>query len=243
MARTILDRPWRWENSSTIYKKKPNLVAEGSFFAEKDFPWPCQLIKIFKPRGFQSFVLDPLKTSKALKSYLAASHLVKHDLLTPIPLAAFEHRKLGLTWKNAFICESIPHHVVLRAFLKENWSRPGVMEEVLQKLAGFVLKMHDSGFWHRDMNLSNFLLTGGPGKYSLYVIDLNRARIRPELSLVPRALDLARLDLDEWQDFFFRAYCGERFDVDRMLLVANLARKRRRIWRRMVAWTKPMRGG
>lgn len=224
-----------------VLKDRPNLILETHFLKNENFPWPVQVLKNFKWRGIQAFFFSPFKKSKAIKSFSAACHLIKHGLETPVPLAAYEKRRLGFIRQNVLVTEKISDHIVLRKFIKQNRANPDQIREVLRALSDFVGKMHDSGFWHRDMNLSNFLLTGNSGNYKLFIIDLNRARIRDELFIRHRALDLARLDLYEWQETFFRYYCKDRFDISLMLKIANSARARRSLWRKVAVRTIPLR--
>lgn len=223
-----------------VLKERPNLILETSLLPEKDFPWPRQVVKRFKWRGFQG-VMSPFKKSKAMKSFRAAVHLVEHGLKTPMPLGAAEFRKLGFISNNVFITEAIHDFIDLRKYKNDLPHGCQGMEKVLQCLADYVTRMHESGLWHRDLNLSNFMLTGQPGEFKLYLVDLNRARIRTSLSLSQRAMDLSRLDLDHWQETFFKYYCVDRFNTGKMLKIANVFRTRRSTWRKMVVWTNPLR--
>ncbi len=226
---------------SLILKDRPNLILETRLLRKKNFPWPVQVLKKFKWRGIQPFFFNPLKRSKAMKSFSAACHLINHGLRTPVPLAAYEARRLGFIRQNVFVTEKVPDHILIRRFIKQNRSNPDQIKKVLKALAEFAIKMHDSGLWHRDMNLSNFLLTERFDSYKLFIIDLNRARIRDKLFIWHRAMDLARLDLKEWQKPFFEYYCKGRFDPAIMLKMANSARAGRRLWRKVAVRTIPLR--
>jgi len=224
-----------------VLKEHPNLIFRTRLLPEQDFPWPGQVIKQFKWRGIQNFLLSPFKKSKAVKSYLAACHLLKHGLSTPMPLGAVEFRILGFIRRNIYITEVINDYIDLRKYRDTLPHGPEDMREVLHLLAGYILRMHDSGLWHRDLNLRNFLLTGRPGKHGLYLVDLNRARILKNLPVWVRALDMSRLDLKGWQMEFFEIYCNGRFHAPAMLKIANLARARRSAWRRVAVPTSSLR--
>ncbi len=223
-----------------VLKERPNLIFETSLLSEKDFPWPRQVVKRFKWRGFQG-IISPFKKSKAIRSFQTAQHMIEHGLTTPVPLGAIEFRKLGLVINNAYITEAIHDYIDLKNYrISLPDGRQG-MENVLQLLADYIMRMHDSGLWHRDLNLSNFLLKAEYVGQKLYLIDLNRARIMPGLSNSQRAMDLSRLDLYEWQETFFNYYCVNRFSLQKMLRTANLFRVRRSTWRKMIVWTNPLR--
>ncbi len=224
-----------------VLKKRPNLILQTSLSAGNGFPWPKQVIKRFKWRGIQNFLLSPLKDSKAFKSYLAACHLLRHGLLTPMPLGAVNLRKLRFIRSNVYVTESIENYIDLKSYRDSTPHGPAGMTEVLKMLAEYVTRMHDSGLLHRDLNLSNFLLAGARGEYKLYLIDLNRCRLKSRLSSEQRAIDLARLDLKTWQELFFRHYCSDRFDQETMLRIANLCRFRRHSWRQVAKRTNNFR--
>lgn len=223
-----------------IYKERPNLIFEAKLLPDQGFPWPSQVVKSFRWRGLQR-LFSPFKRSKAMKSYRAAKHLREHDLLTPMPLGVVEYRKFGFVIKNAYVTEVIDGQMDLKKYRYNLPQGPQAMEDMLTELASFIRKMHDSGLWHRDLNLSNFLLAEHGAERRLYLIDLNRSRIKLNLSIYQRAMDLARLDLGQWQELFFNFYCADRFNQEKMLKTTNLVRARRRLWRKMVVWTNPLR--
>ncbi|MFO7728284.1 MAG: lipopolysaccharide kinase InaA family protein [Desulfonatronovibrio sp.] len=237
----IFKKPSTFSGEDTVvYKERPNLIVETKLLSDQGFPWPSQVVKVFRWRGLQR-LFSPFKQSKAMKSYRAARHLLEHDLLTPLPLGAVEYRKFGLVIQNAYITEVISGRMDLKKYRTSLPQGPQAMEEILKDLAAYIGKMHDCGLWHRDLNLSNFLLAGHGPERRIYLIDLNRSRIKSRLSFNQRAMDLARLDLGQWQELFFRFYCADRFNQKKMLKITNLVRARRRLWRKMIVWTNPLR--
>jgi hypothetical protein len=81
--------------------------------------------------------------------------------------------------------------------------------ELLERVAAGVRAMHAAGFVHRDLGNQNILLTPcGEARWDGFqVIDLNRGRIRSELTLSERAHDLARFDLPSHVlEIFMRMY-------------------------------------
>ncbi len=86
-------------------------------------------------------------------------------------------------------------------------------ERFLAAVGAMLRRMHEAGFFHRDLSIGNILLmTGGAGDPSerLAVIDLNRARRRRRLGPSARTRDLCRLAIfrPEHQRLFLRAYWG-----------------------------------
>jgi hypothetical protein len=183
-----------------------------------------------------------MKRSKALKAYHTACYLLDCQLCTPLPLAAFEMRWWGFIQATVYVTAALPTAISLRKYCRTTPDGLAGMEEVLQLAARYTRHMHDSGVWHRDLSLGNFLLTGTPGQRQLYLVDLNRARRLASVPLWLRAVDLARMDLQGWQTQFLALYCEGRFTVQRMQGIVRWY-ERWRAWRQWVrGGGKPMRG-
>lgn len=224
-----------------VYMQRPNLVREVHPPVTWALPWARLVIKRFGWRGLQHYLFSPLKRSKAVKAYEAACHLLAHRLGTPLPLGAFEERRWGFIQYNAYITEAITDYITLREYCRTLPDGRQGVAEVLRLAADYTRRMHDSGLWHRDLFLSNFLLAGLPGERHLYLVDLNRSYRLPYMPLALRALDIARMEWQEWQSQFVALYCAERFPVVPVLWVARLYRRWRTWRRRLLNRVKPLR--
>ncbi len=211
-----------------------NLIWEASLSPSESFPWPRQAIKEFSRSGVRNLLTSLFKKSKAMKSYLNACHLLKNGLLTPMPLGVLEHRKMGFILKEAYISEKIDNIVNMDELMKSSFDIGPEEKEVVRLLADYIRSMHDCGFWHRDLNSSNFLLTGNPGSRQLYLVDLNRGRIVKDMSKRLRILELSRLTIKKWRPMFFEYYCAGRFDPQKMLASSRRIRKTRKFWRERI---------
>ena len=198
-----------------VYKEHPHLVREVGLPAKLGAPWARLVIKRFGKRfgwrGTQHYLFSPCKRSRASKAYRVACHLLTHGLRTPTPLGAFEARRWGFLQYEAYATEALVDSITLGQYCRTLPEGREGMEEVLRLVAVYVRRMHDSGLWYRDLNLENFLLTGSPGGWQLYLVDLNRARRVPYMPTCLRAFDLAPLDWREWQPRFCALYSTERF--------------------------------
>lgn len=231
LKRLAKDKDLDLPGKSQVIKEYPNLIAQTSLLTGNDFPWPGQVFKQFKWRGIQNYLASPLKKSKAVKSYLAACHLLQHGLSTPMPLGAVEARRWGFVQENLYITEEVEDTINLLQFLKKTPHGEEDAREVVKQLAKYILRMHDSGLWHRDLNITNFLLQGTPNNWRLYLLDLNRAMKMPQIPFRLRAHELSRLKLKKWPMVFFDYYCADRFNRDKMLKIARDVSSRRRKWR------------
>jgi len=94
-------------------------------------------------------------------------------------------------------------------------------------VVSLVRAMHDRGIDHRDLNLGNLLLADpGPGAPRAFVIDLDRARIRPG-PLGPRARMRALRRLERSAVKLFGARPVEGFDLRSRLYEAYAANEPR----------------
>jgi hypothetical protein len=232
---TGLDRIFHQERSADrklLPGQGANLIWEASLASSKSFPWPRQVVKKFCLRNIRHLLTSPFKKSKAMKSYLNACHLLKNGLLTPMPLGAMESRKAGFIRDDLYISEAVKDPVGVDEYLREMPDGREKALDVIRLIAEYVRQMHNSGFWHKDLNLSNFIMGSAAGKDRLYLVDLNRAKVLPEMTIRQQALDLSRMKIKrEWRPLFFKIYCAGRLDPDEMITLYRRFRKRRKFWR------------
>lgn len=229
------------EPDVTVYLQRPNLVREVVLPGDMATPWSHLVVKQFGWRGKQHYFFSPLKRSRAMKAYRTACHLIAHRLATPLPLGVFEERRWGFVQYNVYATEAITDYLTLRQYRQTLPDGPDGMAEVLQLTADYIRRMHDSGLWHRDTVLSNFLLAGPPGNRCLYLVDLNRAFRLPLVFTLMRAVDIARMDWQEWHPQFVACYCADRFAASRILRMVRLYRRWRTLRRRVLNALKPLR--
>lgn len=218
-----------------VLRENPNYVLETSLLEQQDFPWPRQVVKHFGWWGVRHFLTSPLKKSKAVRSFQAACHLLEHGLQTPVPLGVVELRKQGFVLDSYYISQAVENAINFSKYIKKMPDGESAAKEVVELLADYVLRMHDSGMWHRDLNTTNILLKGAPGEWNLYLIDLNRVKRLGYMPFFLRALELSRLNkMKKWQDHFFRFYCAGRFDWKLMRDTSVRVAAIRKMWRRII---------
>jgi tRNA A-37 threonylcarbamoyl transferase component Bud32 len=209
------------ESEGTVLRGSgANLVAEiplgeGTRAVVKRFGW--------RKRWHRWF--SPFKRSKAVRSFLAARRLLELGIRTPEPLLAIEFRRSGFVRANYFFTEFLGPARNSRVLLRET-DRP---EEIVREIARIVRRMHEGGLCHRDLTLANFLRR--EGEAGLYVIDLNRARVRRRIGGLERLEDIARIDLrSEHLETFLKEYLGTPRVGSRSRLIS--LRRRVRAFRR-----------
>jgi hypothetical protein len=230
---------------TVIYMQRPNLVREVILPAALEVPWSHLVVKRFGWRGRQHYAFSPLKRSRAMKAYSTACHLLSHHLDTPLPLGVWEERHRGFVKYNVLATEAIADYVTLRQYRESlldgseatSKEMPSDIHDVLQLAVDYTRRLHDSGIWHRDMVLSNFLMTGRPGQRRLYLVDLNRAYRLPRVPMWLRAFDIARMDWQAWHMQFVALYCAGRYRVGLMQAIVGGYG----YWRWLRRWSRPLR--
>lgn len=185
-------------------------------------PWaaaaPAEVaVKQFRNAGFKGRLRRRLGGSKAAKSWRVARALVAAGLRTPEPvLLAESDRPDG---PSLYVCRFVDGvfeaRYLFRAILagEEAERFPGVdVPLLLTTLGRTVRRLHDAGFWHRDLSSGNVLVDwkGSGEPPALYLVDLNRTRVGRPPSVSERSRDLCRLMIfhPDHQRLFLAAYWG-----------------------------------
>ena len=154
---------------------------------------------------------QPDGRTRAERALRIARHLLAHGLDTPEPLGIEVTRE-----ESVLVVRKVEGAVQVRAYFlrRDDPSREAPplrasFDEVLPALARFARRMHDSGLFFRDFSDGNVLVTDGETAPRLWLVDLDRARIRrPPLATFTRLRDLARPGLTRPEDRrrFLEAY-------------------------------------
>ena len=204
-------------------------------------------VKVFGRSGWLHDLRDRSRGSKAWRSWLAAEHLFHHGVGTPAPVACLER------WEGRRLAESYlvtlfeGHAQSFRDALIELYhDRPQGPDfmALLELVAQGIRRMHDAGFVHYDLGNQNILVspTGSGGWERFQVIDLNRGRIRGEVSMRERARDLARLDLpSHLRNVMQKMYWNSARLPDAFTGPARLYHRLHRLRVRSRRWRHPFR--
>ncbi|KQC11407.1 MAG: hypothetical protein APR54_10945 [Candidatus Cloacimonas sp. SDB] len=208
-----------WQNNLSSILKDPSTIRKvlkqkANIVFEKEFPFKNPLnikkivVKKFVHRSFLHSIMSCFKTSKAKRHFIAARHLIRNQLDTPVPIAYVEKRKFGFILECYFISESIKTPVTISKLVKKENEDVELMTELINITAEYTKKMHDSGMVHNDLNLANFLLSGNNSEKRLVLIDLNRSKIKKKLSPPLRLKDIVRLGWKNYRNKFLEVYCN-----------------------------------
>ena len=171
------------------------------------------VVKQFRDHGLRARLLRRWRGSKARRSFRAARAFRDAGLPTAEAVMVVESdRPDGPSY---FVTRHLAGAVEARYLFRaanrgdEEEAFPEIdFEAFLAALGKTLRRMHDRGFFHRDLSIGNVLLAAGSS--DLYIVDLNRARRRRRLRLSQRTRDLCRLAIfrPEDQQRFLAAYWG-----------------------------------
>lgn len=168
--------------------------------------------------------------SKAVRSLKIALALEEISIKTPKPVAIIEKRgKFNKILYSYFITEYIDYDYNLLDIVKD--SNHPLREEVinfLPQIAQSISKIHEAGIVHNDLHAGNILVHNIAKNPEFYYIDLNRGRIKKELSIKVRLKDLSRFKLnkDEWEVFMKNYAPNKHKDLLSLMLRQRERRKR-----------------
>jgi hypothetical protein len=184
--------------------------------------------------------------TRADRSASVAVELIARGIPTPEPLGVV-HRT-GESW---YVSRRLEGAVQVREWFLQR-DDPGraaprlriPLEQVLTALGRLARRMHDSGVFFRDLSDGNVLVTREGAGFSLWLVDLTRARLgdRP-VSLWNRLRDLSRLGLNRSEDrkLLLSSYFEGETPPRGVEPALSLFRKRIVLWDDSKAWLRPWR--
>ena len=189
---------------------------------------------------------QPDGNTRAERATRIANHLRAHGIDTPEPLG------LEVTpEESVLVVRKVEGAVQIRAFFLRrddpNREAPGVratFEEVVTALGGFARRLHDAGVFFRDFTDGNILVTEGEAGPRLWLVDLDRARIRRgPLWTFNRLRDLARPGLKRADDrlLLLRAYYAPGPVPPAVPLLHGAIKRRIVVWDRLKRVLRPWR--
>jgi len=175
------------------------------------------VVKQFRQRNVRDRLRRRFRGSKAEKSWRVARALLAAGLLTPEPVMRIE--SASETGPSFYVCRYLPDLLEARYLFRaanageEKERYPGVdFPAFLEELGRTARRLHDAGFWHRDLSGGNILLRFGADRRpsALYLVDLNRTRMGRPPGVSERLRDLSRLALfrPEHQELLLASYWG-----------------------------------
>ncbi len=181
-----------------------------------------------------------LGAGRALAQIGTAERLRQVGIPTPEVLAVGWRRALLLFSAQAVVTRAVPGAQNLYEAARQGPLRDR-RRAILLASADLVRRMHDAGFLHPDLNVTNLVLEGAGGRGRLFVVDLDKARFTTSITPAERLSGLARMlrSYDKWiaagwpltpreEMLFLRSYCRSDRAMLREFQRRLLGQRRRR---------------
>jgi hypothetical protein len=158
-------------------------------------------------------VKDRWRGSKAERSWRVAHALLDAGLLTPEPVLLIEPTDGDRP--SFYVCRHLAGLLEARYLLRaanagrEREEFPEIdLPAVLTGMGKMARRLHDAGFWHRDLTSGNVLIETREEGYRFYLLDLNRTRAGRVPSFSERMRDLSRMPVlrPEHQELYLKGY-------------------------------------
>ena len=203
-------------------------------------------VKAFGRQGFLKDRYDFKKGSKAERSFKAANFLKSRGVGTPQPIAYFDCWEGSRLVESFYLSDYLESLVSFKSALIQAYEERADCRFLVAKLdhiASAIRRMHDVGFWHRDLGNQNMeFQVSGDGEWGeVQFIDLNRGRIREVLSLKERAQDFSRMRLPSaFLNVLARIYW--KGNPPKEFTKEMISRRRSfELWERSRKWRHPFR--
>lgn len=156
--------------------------------------------KCFGRRGLLPDMIDARRGSKARRTWVAARALEEKGVGTPSPIGFLERWENGRLVESCYLAEYQEgvtdfHRELVRLFREDPICEKFIA--LMQCVADAVRAMHEAGFLHNDLGNQNVLLRRIADAQwgDVRFIDLNRGRLKRELTTFDRARDISRIYL------------------------------------------------
>jgi hypothetical protein len=148
-------------------------------------------VKSFKkPNLINTIVYAYFRKSKAERSYTFANTLLERGILTPKPIAYFEHTTIFGLKGSYYISEHLTYDLTYRELVHE--PQYPDHENILRQFTAFTWKLHQNNILFKDHSPGNTLIVKKDTRYDFYLVDLNRMEFRP-LSFEERIKNFSRI--------------------------------------------------
>jgi hypothetical protein len=176
------------------------------------------VVKQFRNQGLWARLRRRLSGSKALKSWRGALAMVEAGVATPEPLMFIE--SMAPDGPSFYVSRHLPEFFEARYFFRalNNGRQAELFPQVevrgfLETVGRTLRRLHDGGVWHRDVSVGNVLVHCDEQRGlepTIYLVDLNRARVGSRMTTARRTRDLCRLRIfgAAHQEIFLRSYWG-----------------------------------
>ena len=179
-----------------------------------DTAHPGFAVKAFGRQPAWKDAVDAKRGSKAQRSFQTAVHLEQHGVGTPEPVAVMERWEGKRLEESYLVTVYVPALSNFRDELVRIYRHDpdcGRLMHLMETVAKSIANLHNCGCAHRDLGNQNIALRSeADGAWSVWYLDLNRARLGKPLAMQQRAFDLSRISLpSDFLRVFKAMYFGD----------------------------------
>lgn len=136
-----------------------------------------------------------LDKNRALNEMKLSQYAIKKSVPTAQIVAAGYKTIMPGIYHLYIVSKVIENTRPLPEFLCDlNANGLNAVKETAQAVIEAVLRLHDAGILHCDLNANNILISSSKGKLTAFIIDLDKSSINNELPFYKRIKNLQRLD-------------------------------------------------
>ncbi len=174
-------------NFSEVLQKGRNIIVKYKRSNGEEI-----VIKSFKsPNFINKIIYRFFRKSKAKRSFEYANVLMNKGIGTPMPIAYYECFDIIGLKESYYVSEHIKADLTFRELVQTDYPDG---ENILRQFTRFSFEMHQKGIEFLDHSPGNTLIKNNEnGKYSFYLVDLNRMKFHETIDFQTRMKNLSRL--------------------------------------------------
>lgn len=176
------------------FNRKGKIFVQGSRNSIKLFQLEDKTVNVKsfkKPNLINKIAYKYFRKSKARRSFEYASILKEKGIGTPEPIAFYEDFDFIGLKESYYACEHLICDLTYRELVETNYPDA---ENILRQFTQFTYEMHEKGIEFLDHSPGNTLIKNeGNGKYSFYLVDLNRMKFHNSLDFITRMKNLSKI--------------------------------------------------
>ena len=157
-------------------------------------------VKRYKSIGLMNIFKYFFFSSKASSEWKNMNHFLRKDIPVPLPIAKGEKRRLHCLLDSYLVTKTIVNAMPLHSYVADHLdvdkSPDALLKRrmIIKKLALLVQKVHNEGFFYRDLHAGNILvLESNGGETQICPIDFHKVWHLGYLPIWMRIRDLAQL--------------------------------------------------
>lgn len=160
------------------------------------------VLKRYNFRGINYRLLNTMRRSRALRTWLVGWEYLVRGLSIPRPLICLEERRMLMLRRSYVLMELVENAETLR----EVWDKadPQVRARLVELFGLFLGRMHRTGMIHGDLKWDNIMVGAEAGEYVVNLVDLDGSR-----ALKRHSISAARDDLERFLEDLAKEGGGE----------------------------------